>query len=460
MTSQAPARIAAAAAGAVLALAAVWAGVAAPWPAISGTGPGEEPTPPRVEVTPVPSETVLSCDGPILALGRDPGDAQGLTPAVDASATLGAANGQDPDESRSDLAGVADMLRVSQLPEGAEPASVAASVAAEASDDDIAGFAASACRAAQPESWLVGASVQTGTTDILIVSNPSDVAATVSVDVFGTEGRVSPPSGEFAVRPRSAVALPVAGLAGTEQSPALRVTSEGAPVVATLQSSQVSTLDPTGLDLQQATMPARSHVIPRVTVTPDAAESGEAAVVLRMLATAGSGTAYVTVVGRDSGRTVLETSVDLTSGEPVTVGLPDLRDSSYAVRIDAEVPVVAAAQQLTARDYAWATPAEPISQAALVAVPRSPGDGYALALAAGAEDATVRVERVDGSDPRTVDVPAGRTVEVEVDEETLYRIVPEQSSVAASVGYATEQQITTFAVAPDPATPEPVSIAP
>src|SRR5699024_4401194 len=101
-----------------LALAAVAAyGAVAPWPHIGPSGPGAAADAPRVDVTPVAAETVLACDGPLVALGRDSEDASALSFVTDLA--IKARNGQSTDpttDANLEMSGVGSALTVSQLP--------------------------------------------------------------------------------------------------------------------------------------------------------------------------------------------------------------------------------------------------------------------------------------------------------------------------------------------------------
>src|SRR5699024_6410248 len=62
---------------------------------------------------------------------------------------------------------------------------LAAAEAITLASDDLTGLAGAACREARTESWLVGGSVETGTNDLIVLSNPGDVTATATMTVFG-----------------------------------------------------------------------------------------------------------------------------------------------------------------------------------------------------------------------------------------------------------------------------------
>lgn len=449
-------------AGLALAAAATY-GAVAPWPNVGQSGPGSATDTPRIDVTPVAAETVLACDGPIVALGRDTEDASALAHVSDLS--VKARNGQSTEPSSDadlELEGVGTSLTVSQLPVDGESVSVAAAGSASVDEPDMRGTAVSACRPGDPESWIVGATVQTGVTDVLMLANASDVVATVSLAVYGVEGRQDPANGEVALAPHSQHAIPVASIAGGEQSPVIRVTSRGAPVRATLQSSRVQTLEPMGLDLQPGTVPARDSAIPGVQVTSAAADSGDDPTQLRLLGTGDrAGTVEVDVVDEESGDTVFSTTAELEANTPVSVGFDGLDAGTYTVRMTGNTHFVSAVRQTASDDYAWLTPEDPLEGTSLVAVPESPTGEYDLSFAAlGDSGATVRVERLSGADSRTIDIDQGGSETISIDDVRTYRVTVEEGHVAGTAGVATDGAIAAFPLAPDPAEPEAITVTP
>lgn len=447
--------------GAVTALgavAAVTAAAALPWPAVT--------TPPAsVEVTPAPAETVLSCDGPVLALGRAVDDAGSLTVAGESRITAGNDRGERPESdviAQPTVAGEAATTRYVQRPEGREAVSAAAAASASVSDSDLAGFTASACRPPQMESWLVGGETETGTTGILLVANPGDVDATVQITVYGAAGAVTPPGGAAVPIPaRTQVALPLAGLAGGEQSPVLRVTATGAPVRASLQSTLIRTLDPGGIDNQSAVRPATMQVIPGLRIVGGATETEGAATIARLLSESDT-TATITVTAEDGSSAREPEPVELTAGAPLEVDLGSLESGAYTVTATAEAPLVAAVWQTTGfgadADFAWNTAAPAVTESTLVAVPRGPDPTISIANPSD-EDVTVSVAEQD-DDPQEVTVAAGATEVVEIDDRRLYTIDPRGASVHAAVGFAGDAGVASMAVWPDAANPQPVVIYP
>lgn len=445
------------AAGAIVA---VTAAAALPWPAVSTL-------PPVVEVTPPPAETVLACDGPVLALGRSAEEAGALSVAASGSITAGNDRGEDLESdviAQPQIAGEAAAARYIQRPAEREPVSAAAASSASLSDTDMAGFSASACRPPQMESWIVGGDTETGTTGILLLANPGDVDATVQITVYGIAGAVTPPGAEAVPIPaRTQTALPLAGLAGGEQSPVLRITATGAPVRASLQSSLIRTLDPGGIDAQSPARPAATQVVPGLRIRGDAADTEGAATIARLLSESDT-TATITVTEAGEGGAPARDpeTVELAAGAPVEVDLGGLDQGDYTVTVTAEAPLVAAVWQTTGfgagSDFAWNTAAPPISEATLVAVPD--GEDAALTFAnPSAQDVTVSVAGQVG-DGQDVTVPAGDTTVVEVDADQLYTVDPGGAPVHAAIGFGGESAVAAIAVWPDAANPRPVVVYP
>ncbi len=149
------ARLLAATVASVAAVVAVVTAISIPWPTIA-----REPV--SVWATPAPAATVIVCDGGLLTLGRDLEDAAEIAVATTQSVTSGVSEGAaSPAETRlvaPGLSGGDGPLVFTAQPENRSRVDVAASGSATVAADDLAGFAASACRPPLMESWLVGGS--------------------------------------------------------------------------------------------------------------------------------------------------------------------------------------------------------------------------------------------------------------------------------------------------------------
>jgi hypothetical protein len=437
---------------------AVVAAAFAPWPSLGGSAAS-------LEVTPAPSETVLACEGPVLALGRDVSAATSIGAAQPVSVTAGTASGGEPSSqplAHPDVAGEDAPLRFAQAPDGRSVERIAAATSAAVDEEDLAGFAASACRAPQLESWVVGGDTSVGQTDILLISNPGAASATVQLTVYGAMDPVVPPGFEAVPIPAGTQrAIPLAGIAGGEAAPVVRVTATGAPVRAALQSSLVRTLDPVGLDRQGSVTADERQSFPGVVVTEAGAEAEGASTAVVRVMSRGAGSAVITATAEGQDAAAVEpVSVALEADRPVAVDLGELPAGSYEVTVAGDGPLVSAVWQATGfgrdTDFAWQTPSPAFTDATLVAVP--PGPGARLHVSSG-EDATVTVTDASGGS-RELAVPGGSSASLPLDDGGVYLVDPGGASVHAAVGYLGEAALATVPVWPDPASPAPVTVYP
>nr|BFF10678.1 hypothetical protein GCM10025699_19810 [Microbacterium flavescens] len=323
-----------------VAVVAVVTAVSVPWPTLT-----REPL--SVSAVPAPSASVASCDGGLLSVGRDLAAVDSISLAESQLLTSGASEGAEPPEEQIlEVTGLPDgegPTVFTSPPEGRERVDVAAAGSATASDDDLAGYAASACRPPLLESWLVGGSGETGAADLVLLANPGVVPATVQLTVFGAEGPTTPPGGTDLVVPAGEQrVVPLAGLVIGEASPVVRVSAAGAAVHASLQASITRTLTPGGVEQVGAVAePQAEQTITGIAVTrnPGAEGASDAATVLRLLSPSADATARiaVTATGRDAPSLEPE-DVSLAAGEPVEVDLGGLARGTYTVQVTADAP--------------------------------------------------------------------------------------------------------------------------
>jgi hypothetical protein len=446
-------RVVVGAATAVAVVAAVGAGIALTWPSISA-----EPV--SLTARPPAAERVLACDGPLLALGRTVEEAAGLSVAAAPSLIVGPA-GADADSTT--LTGPTDTAPtvVTAAPVGGVVAAVGAAESAAVESDDLRGYAASACRPPLAESWLVGGATTTGSGDLLLLGNPGAVPATVQVTVYGASGpEVSPGGTQRVIPPGRQVAVPLAGLLPSEQSPVVRVSSTGAPVTAALQSSIIRGLTPGGVDVvSPAAAPASRLVIPGVGVVGSDDGQGTRSLVRLLSPTAD---AEATVTLRDaSGRVAGEPArVPLTAGVPSELELSGLAAGTYTALVEADVPVVAGAWSATGlgvgADFAWYAAAPAIAESATFAV--AAGPGAALVLAGAGSDVDVTVTAPDGSTQEVSAIADGAT-SVALTTPGVYSLSA-VAPVSASVAYTAAGAVAAYPVwGPDAAAP-PIVVLP
>jgi hypothetical protein len=440
---------------AVAAVIAVTAGVAAPWPTLSAQ-------PVRVQATPAPSESVIACDGPLLALGRTVEQAGELSIAAPQQVVSGPAATEAVSSALTAPAG-ATPAAFSALPSDDSRAELAASGSATIADPDLRGFAASACTPPLMESWLVGGATTTGSNDLVVLANPGEVPATVQLTVYGAGGSSTPPGGrDVVVRAGAQVVISLPGLLPGEESPVVRVTSTGAPVSASLQSSLIRILTPGGVD-QVAAIPAATtrQVVPGVSVVA-APDPSNPATIVRLLSPSADGEATVTLSEVDGAPVGEASTVPLAAGVPSALELGGLAAGSYTVTVDGSVPIVASVWETTGfgegSDFAWYASAPEVATPSVLAVPAGPAPMLTVANP-GTVESEVSVVTLPTGDPARVTVPAQSSVSVPVRAGELYRLEP-SAPVHATVGFSSAGALAGFPVwAADAAAP-PLTVYP
>ncbi|MFT4135099.1 DUF5719 family protein [Microbacterium sp.] len=426
--------------------------VVVPWPT-------HRAEPPAVTTLPEPADAVVACAGSLLTLGRDAANATGLADAAGVDLTAAAAAGAEVTQSTlaaSDVpAGTGPTALVTAPHDGART-DVAAAQSVTASDADLRGFAASACTPPLMESWLVGGSAATGAADLVLLSNPGEVAALVDLTVYGVGGGTVPSAGrDIVVPPASQRVVPLAALGLGEKSPVVRVSATGAPVQAALQASVTRTLVPGGVEqVGVAAAPASVQLVPAFSVTRAPGEPGASDIMTlaRLLAPSADATATVTVTPVGGGSSPIEPlSVPLTAGAPLELELEGLPIGSYTARIEATAPVVAAVWSATGfvagSDFGWYAATEAVAVPSLVAV----ADGASPVLTiANPGEAPISVGLVDAAGAGatvTLQVPAHGAVQRSVAAGAVYLLVPD-APVHANVAYAGEGALAAYAVTP------------
>jgi hypothetical protein len=409
----------------------VAAGATASWPQIEHSAAS-------TTVSTVPGDTMLVCTGPFRALGRESTTAERMDSAGEGDVTVGG----EPAMPESDTLSAPGVNGAQSVPvftgavEGRESAMIAASESFALAEEDVAGLAAAPCAPAGTQSWIVGGSVETGANDVLVLSNPGDVPATVTLTVYG--GESSPTS--TVIPARTQVALPFSSIAADAQDPVVRVVSAGAPVRAVLQSALVRTLDPAGADLQ-GSAPEASDSLAFAGVHIVTPGVGGASNAVRLLSPDADAEAHVTV--RDAaGEVASEFTAPLSAGQPLSFGLNDLAIGVYSVEVAADTPVVGAVWQRTGEgagaDFAWMTPAPTLTGDTMFAVPSGPSPRLHLVNPTD-QDVTVNLARL-GASERAITVEAGASQSVAVTSSAVYTMSTE-TGIAASVTLSATGQL-------------------
>lgn len=431
-------------------------GVAFGW--VSHTSP-----PSAKVVAPNSADSMLTCSGPLLAIGRDANAPAKITEVARDRVT---STGEDQKRSSLKTPGVSGdsgPVRLLTPAQGRTAPGAAGASSASAADEDLAGFAASACAPARMESWLIAGSTMPGSADLILLANPGAVPATVDLTLFGDGGAHQSGGGnDVVVAPGTQRVVPLAGLGLQQAAPIVRVTATGAPVRAVLQSSIVRGLEPGGLDQSGvAAAAAQRQVITGVRVARQA--QGDATSIVRLLSPAKDATASVSVIG-EHGTTGPALQVPLEAGSPVDAELGSLAPGDYSVIVTADQPVVGAVWQATGTgkgdDFSWvaAGPAlPPVKDGTVFSVPGGPSP---VLMLVGAGDATsVTVTPVAGGMAQKIAVGPGQTASAQLAAGRSYRLLSDHA-VHASVAFAGPDALASFPVWPQDAASAPVRIYP
>jgi hypothetical protein len=448
-----------------VAVVAVATAVTLPWPTRA-----DEPL--SIAVDPAPAESVAVCDGGLLSIGRDAMAAGSLTAAspedVTSGVTQGAPAPQQQTLSVANVAGSPGTLAFTAAPVDRTRVDVGAAGSSEIAAEDLAGYAASACRPPLMESWLVGGSAATGAADLVLLSNPGTVPATVQLTVYGSAGVQTPPGGDgVIIAPGTQRILPLAGLALGEASPVLRVSATGAPVHASLQTSLTRTLTPGGVDhVAPVAEPRPQQTITGVTVTatPGTAGASDAATLLRVLSPSADASATLTVTASGlSVPAIGPQSVTLVAGQPAEVDLGGLPIGSYTVQVDADSPVLAAVWQTTGfgegDDFAWYTPSPDVTVPTLFATPSGPAPVMTLVNDAD-EPAPIAITSDDGSYRLELTVPAKGAMTARLSPREVYLLEPGSTGIQAGISLAAEGALAGISVWPADAAAPQITVYP
>lgn len=396
-------------------------------------------TAPSRIASPTAAAQQLVCPGGLLRLGTDSGEGASTASPIGAPETAWAADtsvtlrtvtttnaGTDGSPSAAEIGTVA-------VADDAAP--IAAGVQSELVAAGIDGLAVATCAAPTSEQWLVAGATTLGRTSLLLLTNPSQVEALVSIELYSEDGRISA-AGLEGVRlaPDEQRVLPLNGFAVDIVAPVIRVVSTGGRVVASMQQSIVRSLAAGGVDLVSAQRPSTSLVIPGVHVQARAelaaidvseADHDDISTVLRLFAPGSTEvTATVALIPEGASHAdALAAREDLAANAPgdahadhehegesdavpeprafdlvLTPGLVTeypielMPAGDYTIIIEADAAIVGAVRNSTIAsvggasrvDFAWATPAAPLGDRAVLSLPRLAGASSTTATAPGA----------------------------------------------------------------------------
>jgi hypothetical protein len=447
--------------------------------------------PPSLVVQPAESRQQRVCPGPLLTLADDAaaattassvGSADAVTAVEPQDATVNQVALDAP--GNPDAGADGTPVAIDTEPGAVDGGMLAGAQSQRVATETLAGFAAAACTEAVAETWLVAGATDLGRTALVLLANPSAVASTVDVRVWGEAGPVEAPSAlGIIVPPGSQRVLSLAGLAPNLRSPVVHVTSTGGAIAASLEHSAVNGLAPAGVELTGPTAtPAQSQVIPGFLVlqsggvdpADDHAE-GDDFPAVRLFAPGDEPVDVSIGIQPESGSGGSTVDVALQPGQVSDVPLGILDAGVYTIRLEADGAIVAAARATTgtageveagepeagaeaqaSADLAWSVATMPLLDDAMVAVAQGPSPVLHLSNPR-AGDASVTVS-IDG-DEREITVPAGGAASVQLDAPAS-AMLSGVDGLHGAVSYAGEDALAAFAVQPPGPLDSPIEVFP
>ncbi|AKT51426.1 DUF5719 family protein [Arsenicicoccus sp. oral taxon 190] len=315
-----------------------------------------------------------------------------------------------------------------------------------------AGLSSVPCSEPVADAWLLGGSGQAGRQEHLVLTNPHDTAVTVDVTLHGTRGPVIGVAGQgIVVQPRGRTVVLLDALDGSEPAPAAHLVARGGTVHAVMHDGWLDGIVPRGGDdVMVAVAPDRLLVVPGLAV------AGEADPAVVRVAVPGDRDAdlRVTVLGPTGPAPVEVLRRRVRGGATADLGLPALPAGSYAVQVEASVPVAAAGYVGRAdgqrpagggsvaapvHDLAWVPATAPLD--GLTGLPLArPAQGaltHRLALSnPGASPTTATVTLVDAAGraaPRPVPLPSRSAVSIDLGDARSVWVTPGPGGVRAAV---------------------------
>ncbi|MBG6083973.1 DUF5719 family protein [Zhihengliuella flava] len=302
----------------------------------------------------------------------------------------------------------------------------------EATDGDLAGQATAACLPPSNDQWITGASTEVGRTAVLMLSNPSDSAATVDLDVLGSTGRAEAANLRgIVVGPGQTKDIVLAGFIADDPAVSVRVRSQGAPLAAVVQQSVLRGLTPGGVDYLTPGAPAaRSQLVPGLFVQQDSLElstAGDFSDATSQLQVANPSSQEAQVSLRIFGE---DGEVDVPGGAERTVpadsvaqfSLEELENGNYTVALQSSESVIAGARSVRGTsdanvDFGWMPATSRLGHQHLVAMPGRDDADLMLGSAGGTSSVDLRPVSADGTigDAETIELTGAATEMVDLE---------------------------------------------
>ena len=391
--------------------------------------PGYVGTAPALSIAPVPAIQQRVCPGPLVEVMSQGTDdisfySTGQTQYSEESSEKNFDNfWLDALDNQNDaLSAAPKVITVPPAASAEDAPLLAGNQVEQINTEALAGLAAAACTDPGNDLWLVGGSTEIGRTTLVTLANPTDVTATVTLEVFSEKGYIDSVSTEgIIVLPGEQRIISLAGYAPDVIAPVVRVMSNGGQVLANLQQSVTRTLAPSGVEwVAPGSGLATQQIIPGVFVAGQAEhDRSEVGNVVSDLEPAirvvvpGEKDSKVTVTLLSSTGKSVEYSANLKAKKVVQLPLAGIADGTYTVIITGQEPLVAGIRTIQGADTGAAAPAVTDPAAPVVpATAETGGDFTWLSSTSFLTDQILVPVPVGPAPTVTFYNPANRTAEV------------------------------------------------
>ena len=305
------------------------------------------------------------------------------------------------------------------------------SVASWATDGDLRGLAAASCVVPSLSQSFILPAAATGTTQQLVVSNPSDRATAVTLHVWGTHdgNPVSLTTGNtLTVDAQGENSVDLAVGAAGQDGLYVTVDSGETPVAAIVRMTRMDGLDPQGIDyVMPVGTESRHAVLPSVRTHDH----------VRLIARAEEAT-EITMSWLTTQESVQADTAHLEAGQVAVFDLGEAPDHVVGALVDSSVPVHAVAYVQRdgddgQSDFAVINAGESATSSAVVTPPNMRGDLTLINTSSRQIEAAVHAYAADGSHvaDQSVELAANAAVRVsldDMDEEACIAVLDDPSA--------------------------------
>ncbi|WGD38104.1 DUF5719 family protein [Lysinibacter sp. HNR] len=416
------------------------------------------------------SQSEIACVGSVVEIGFDPANPLSIQDIGEAQIVQFSSDSAPLDSFLIDRVGVSEPNPAAQPTAAslsAQERSTSAIVQSQTVESEtVRGYTASACAPSLAESWLVAGSTVLGSSSLVLLTNPGDVTANVTLTVYSEQGLVDAPgSSNLVVEPKTQRVISLNGLAPNINASVIHVQSRGGKIAAALQQTLSQGIDATGLETSTAVAaPSQNPLIPGIRVVAAGTDHAhddhdDSARVLRLFSPVNKNSTVKAIAYGADGY-----SQDLGTFEvtPLMVNeyvLPELPEGVYTVGLETEDPMLGSVR-LTSEgangvyDIAAFQAAQAFEGPMAVAVPSGPNPILSL-YNPKASNATVNLTR--GDSPQTITVPGGGAVQVSLEEGAGYGL-DASAPIVAGVSLANSGAISGYLVEPPATDAEPLTV--